>query len=108
MEDSPYQKTGYILRHVGSWQGERKTPKGDTMQSAEPVAELKLSGNHVVKFQWAPTSQSLFLELQRPTTRKDGHNYGFIDGLTLQGVELAAFVRAIASLQGGPELRPAA
>jgi hypothetical protein len=26
--DSPYERTGYILQHVGEWHGERKTPKG--------------------------------------------------------------------------------
>jgi hypothetical protein len=81
--------------------------EGVKMLNSREIVEIRLSGNHVLKFHWQPRNNSLFVELQAPTTQRDGHGFGFVDGLNLQGAELRAFTEAIAGLQE-PELLPAA
>jgi hypothetical protein len=76
------------------------------MLNSTEIAELRLSGNRLLKFHYHPRNGSLFVELQAPTTKRDGHGFGFVDGVTLQGPELAAFAEAIGALQE-PELLPA-
>jgi hypothetical protein len=77
------------------------------MQNTEPLAEIKLAGNRLLKFYHHLKSNSLFIELQAPTTQRDGHGFGFLDGVTLQGAELQAFTEAIGALQW-PQFKPAA
>jgi hypothetical protein len=64
----------------------------------KPAAELRLTNNHKLKFHWHAAKRALFVELQRPTTDKNGHGWGFVDGVTLQAEDLAALIQAI----GGP------
>ena len=77
------------------------------MQKAEVLSEIKLSGSHRVIFTWHPCTHALYLELQGATTKKDGHGFCWLDGATLQGAELQAFVEAIMALQW-PQFEPAA